>query len=134
MLITLFEWFETMMRKGNKVLKYIGFRELLINYNSLTDGMICSVEKQEDDLLNAIFYIVDYNETKEYIEGNFGTIPKEIYNDEDIIWELIETKIFKNIVNLKLKNNEKLDINENTKDFLDAFEFYLEFNAYKDEV
>lgn len=111
------------------MLKYTGFRELLINYNSLTDGMIWSIEKKEDDLLNAIFYIVDYNKIKEYVEGNFGTIPKEIYNDNDIIWELIETKIFKDIVNLKLKN-EKLNINENTEEFLDAFEFYLEFNTF----
>ena len=112
------------------MLKYIGFSELLINYNSLTDGMIWSVEKKEDDLLNAIFYIVDYNKIKEYVEGNFGTIPKEIYNDNDIIWELIETKIFKDIVNLKLKNNKKLNINRNTKEFLDAFEFYIEFNTF----
>ena len=87
-----------MMRRGNNMLKYTGFRELLINYNSLTDEMIWSIEKKEGDLLNAIFYIVDYNKIKEYVEGNFGTIPKEIY-DDDIILELTETKIFKDIVN-----------------------------------
>ena len=92
--------------------------------------MILSIEKKEDDLLNAIFYIVDYNETQEYIEGNFGAVPKHIYNDNDIIWELIETKIFKEIVNLKLKNNDKLDINKNTIEFLDAFEFFIEFNTF----
>ena len=115
------------------MLKYMGFNNLLNNYKVLPDGMLYSVEKKENDLNNAIFYVVDSNETKtiEYVEGDLGEVPEEIYNDKDIVCELIETKIFKNIVENKIKQNNNLDINKNVKIFLGAFEFYLEYDTFQ---
>jgi hypothetical protein len=117
-----------------KMLEYNGFNKLLNNYKDLLDGMLYSVEKKENDLNNAIFYVVDANETKtiEYVEGDLGEVPEKIYNDQDIVCELIETKIFKDIIENKIKQNNNLDINKNIKVFLNAFEFYLEYDTFQE--
>ena len=112
------------------MLEYNGFKELLHSYNILPDGILYSVEKKENDIKNAIFYVVDSEESKtiEYVEGDLGEIPEKINNDKDIICELIETKIFRDIIENKIKQNN--DIEKNIEVFIDAFEFYLEYDTF----
>ena len=112
------------------MLEFKGFKELLNAYKNLPNGMLYSVEKKENDIKNATFYIVDSDEFKiiEYVEGDLGEVPEKIYNDKDIICELIEIKIFKDIIENKIKQNN--DINKNIKVFIEAFEFYLEYDTF----
>ena len=112
--------------------KYQKFYDLLLDYEILPNGMIYSVEKKENDLKNAIFYVVDTIEGKsiEYMEGDLGEVPVEIYCDDLIVCELIETQTFQAIINRKIEANPKLDFS-NPKIFIEALEFYLEFDTFQ---
>ncbi|MBJ2123663.1 hypothetical protein [Flavobacterium sp. IB48] len=113
--------------------KYSKFIDILTYYKNLPHGMIYSVEKKENDLKNAIFYVLDTIEEKttEFVEGDLGDVPSEIYNDQNIVCELIETQMFKSIIENKFKINPNLDIVKNVKVFLNALEFYLEYDAFQ---
>ena len=108
--------------------KYIGFEKLLVDYKQLPTGMIYSVEKKENDLMNAIFYVVTSNETKElkFIEGDLGEVPADIYDDKYIVCELFETEIFRAIIDLRNKKEKKPIAEKDAKFFLEALEYYLE--------
>ena len=114
--------------------KFENFLSLLESYKSIPHGMIYSVEHKENDLKNATFYVVDSVEEKsmEFMEGDLGEVPVEIYDDKDIVSELIETQTFKTIIDKQFEKNANLDIDKNIKVFIAALEFYLEYDTFKD--
>ena len=114
--------------------KYSKFYDLLKDYENLPNGMIYSVEKKENDLKNATFYVVNSEEGKSitYREGDLGEVPAEIYDDNFIVCELIETQMFTEIITKRIKTKPKLDFIKNTNAFISALEFYLEFDTFQE--
>jgi len=115
--------------------KYSSFYDLLVNYKILPNGMIYSVEKTENDLKNATFYVVNTTEEKsiDYTEGDLGDVPVEIYNDDFIVCELIETQTFKTIIEKKTETNPEINFDGNVEIFINALEFYLDFDTFQEE-
>ena len=114
--------------------KYSSFYDLLVNYKTLPNGMIYSVEEKENDLRNAIFYVVDTIEGKsiDYTEGDLGEVPVEIFNDDFIVCELIETQTFKTIIEKKTETNPEMNFDGNVEIFINALEFYLDFDTFQE--